>query len=64
MVFAFHLPNGMALPLHSEELVGGKPLKPNHGQCHRLKYMKDESATRCKEEEKAHHQWIKERVSL
>ena len=64
MVFAFHLPNGMALSLHSEELVGGEPLKTNHGRCHRLRYMKDESATKCKEIETSYHQWIKERVSL
>lgn len=64
MVFAFHLPNGMALSLHSEELVGGKPLQTEHDWCHRYRYMKDQSATRCKEVEESYHQWVKEHVSL
>ena len=65
MVFAFHLPNGMTLSLHSEELVGGEPLQTEHDWCHRYRYMKDQSATRCMAEEEsyAYHQWIKEQVS-
>lgn len=63
MVFAFHLPKGMALSLHGEELVGGEPLQTNHDWCHRYRHMKGKSATRCMAHEESYRQWMKEHVS-
>lgn len=65
IVFAFHLPGGMTLPLQSEKLVGGTPLETQHLWCHRHKYLKGQlSTTQCRAEERSYHQWLREHVSL